>query len=147
MKRALNWLALQLSAAFIAPLTAAAQQSSERKTDESPAVAQPRATQQTPQHRDDNDFRRGGADLKQGYGRGGKELGSGAAGFGKGMARAEWDDAGRSLGRGAGSFGKNVGVGTARGFRAFGLGIAKGGKSVASALSGNSAQPASEKEE
>ncbi len=147
MKRALIWLALLLSAAFIAPLTAAAQQANEKKPDESTAVAQPRAVHQTPQPRDENDFRRGGADLKQGYGRGGKELGSGAAGFGKGMARSEWGDAGRSLGRGAGSFGKNVGVGTARGFKAFGLGIAKGGKSVGSALSGNSGQQSSQTEE
>jgi hypothetical protein len=40
-----------------------------------------------------------------------------------------------------------VGVGTARGFKAFGLGIAKGGKSVGSALSGNSGQQSSQKEE
>lgn len=147
MKRALIWLALLLSAILIAPLTAAAQQNDEKKPDPSPAVAQPQATQKTSQPRDDNHFRRGGGDLKHGYGTGGKELGSGAAGFGKGIARSEWGDAGRSLGRGAGSFGKNVGVGTARGFKAFGLGIAKGGKSVGSALSGNSGQQSSQKEE
>jgi hypothetical protein len=59
MKRALIWLALLLSAIFIVPLTAAAQQSDEKKSDQSPAVAQPQPTQKTSEPRDDNQFHRG----------------------------------------------------------------------------------------
>lgn len=136
MKRALICLAITLALILTTGVATASQNDQEPK----PATTETKkhtSGQQTAAA-EDNQFKSGAGDLKRGYGKGGKELGRGAAGFGKGMAQAEWDDAGSSLGRGAGSFGKNVGVGTGRGFKAFGLGIAKGAKSVAGALSGGS---------
>lgn len=75
-------------------------------------------------------FQRGGADIGRGYGYGGQELGRGAGGFGKNLAGGEFGESGRSFGRGAAEFGKGVGIGTARGFKNFGLAFRHWGKKV-----------------
>lgn len=75
-------------------------------------------------------FQRGGADIGRGYGYGAKKLARGTAGFGKNFARFDFDEAGRSFGRGAAGFGKGVGIGTARGFKNFGLAFRSWGKKI-----------------
>lgn len=80
-------------------------------------------------------FQKGGQEIGQGYGEGGSELGRGAGGFGKNVARAQFGDAGRDMGRGAGRFGKGVGVGTARGFKQFGLAFRNLGRKIDRAVS------------
>ena len=72
----------------------------------------------------------GGKEIGRHYGEGGRELGEGAAGFGKGAAQGKFSEAGKSIGSGAAGFGKSVGVGTARGFKHFGLAVRNLGRKI-----------------
>lgn len=80
-------------------------------------------------------LQQGGAEIGRGYGQGGQEMGRGAAGFGENAFRGQFGEAGRSLGAGGAGFGKGVGVGTARGFKKFGLAFRNLGRKLDRAVS------------
>lgn len=82
-------------------------------------------------------LQQGGTEIGRHYGEGGRELGKGTAGFGKGVARADFAEAGKSMGSGAAGFGKGIGVGTARGFKRFGLAFRNLGKKIDRSVSGD----------
>ena len=82
-------------------------------------------------------FERGATDMGRGYGYAGSKLAQGSAGFGKNLVQREFGEAGRSFGHGVGEFGKGVGIGTARGFKNFGLGFRDFGKKIDRSLTGD----------
>ena len=88
-----------------------------------------------PQSTGTTHLEKGGKEIGKGYGQGGSEMGCGAAGFGKNVATGKFGDAGRSLGRGSAGFGKGVGLGTARGFKHFGLAFRNLGRKIDRAVS------------
>lgn len=133
MKRRLLWLTVFLLAAVGATAGLTAE---EKKTQDGLAATAEQEESTLPEPaREGGYFQRGGTDIGRGYGHAGKELGHGAAGFGRNFAKREFGEAGRSFGHGAAGFGKGVGIGTARGFKNFGLAFRNLGKKIDGAAS------------
>ena len=68
-------------------------------------------------------FEDAGAEIKEHYGQGGKDLGKGAKEMGKDVKEGEVIEGGKDLGKGAGKFGKEVGKGTAKAAKKVGKGV------------------------
>ena len=68
-------------------------------------------------------FEDAGADIKEHYGKGGKDLGKGTKEAGKDIKEGEITEGGKDVGKGAGKFGKEVGKGTAKAAKSVGKGV------------------------
>ena len=127
MRRPLVWLVILLLAGLGTAGTRAATTTESKKE---PSSAEQKKSTLPETAREGGYFQRGGTDIGRGYAHGGRELGRGTTGFGKELAKGQFGEAGRSFGRGTAGFGKGVGVGTARGFKNFGLAFRNLGKKV-----------------
>lgn len=127
MKRPLVWPVIVLLAGLAGAGTRAATDTQSKN--ETSSAEQKKSTLPEPAC-EGGYFQRGGTDIGRGYAQGGREFGRGTTGFGKNLAKGQVGEAGRAFGRGSAGFGKRVGVGTARGFKNFGLAFRNLGKKV-----------------
>jgi hypothetical protein len=134
MKRLTICVLLLLLAGFTAAMVAAERAYA---TNDSSKPAEARQSTVPEPATSQGSFERGGTDIGRGYSYAGNKLAQGSASFGKNLVEREFGEAGRSFGYGAGEFGKGVGIGTARGFKNFGLGFRDLGKKIDRSLTGD----------